>query len=95
MTSFLHVFIVYLLLPLTFQLQGEGATFLLFSIMTVLSITMSDTGRPEEMKAQAYLGVTTALAWILMLFFRVGLTETDPCSSFEDSPRIEDSGRAD
>lgn len=46
------------------------------------------------MKAQAYLGVIMALAWVLMVFLRVGLTETDPCSSLEDSP-TEDSGRAD
>lgn len=94
MTSFLHVFIVYLLPPLTFQLQEGGASSLLFSIVSLLPIIMSDTWRPGEMKAQAHLGVTTALAWILMLFFRVGLIETDPGSSLEDSP-IEDSGRAD
>lgn len=88
------MFIVYLLLPLTFQHPEKGASSLLFPIVRLPPITMPDTGRPEEMLAQAHLGVTTALAWILMLFLRVGLIEADPCSSLKDSP-VEDSGRAD
>lgn len=52
------------------------------------------TQKLEEMKAQAHLSVARALAWILMIFFWVGIIGADTGSSFGVST-AEGSGGAD
>ena len=94
MTSGIHAFIFYLSPAQEFQLQQGGVSSIFFTIVCLLPITASDKQKLKERKARAHLGVTGVLAWILMVFLSVGVTGTDPGSSFESSAN-KDSGWAD
>lgn len=82
------MFISSLYLLLVFKLQKRGAPPVGFTILCPLPITTPDA--VEDVKDQANLEVTLALVWILVVFFRTGLTEADSGSSFKVSA-IEDS----